>query len=74
VPQTLSKPISIALDEAGEIGPEVTLKAVAAKVNEEDARYLLIGDGDLVESLNDELGLCLPLKRWAARRRRESGS
>jgi 4-hydroxythreonine-4-phosphate dehydrogenase len=53
--------IAIALGDPGGIGPEVALKAVAAELNTGDARFLLIGDGDLIVSLDKALGLNLPL-------------
>jgi 4-hydroxythreonine-4-phosphate dehydrogenase len=54
-------PIAIALGDASGIGPEVTLKAVAAELAADDARYLLIGDAALAETLNKQLGLGLKL-------------
>ena len=43
------------------IGPEVTLKALAADISSE-VRYLLIGDDGILRRLNDQLGLRLPLE------------
>jgi 4-hydroxythreonine-4-phosphate dehydrogenase len=54
--------IAIALGDAGGIGPEVTLKAVAAELARDDARYVLIGDGELLAELNRQLKLNLPLE------------
>ena len=51
--------IAIALGDAGGIGPEVALKAVADELAADDSRYLLIGDESLVRSLNEQLGLRL---------------
>src|SRR5881397_3208603 len=53
--------LAIALGDAGGIGPEVTLKAVAAELPRDDARYLLIGDEGLLSELNRQLKLNLPL-------------
>jgi 4-hydroxythreonine-4-phosphate dehydrogenase len=47
------------LGDAGGIGPEVALKSVASELATDDARYLLIGDQVLVQSLNEQLGLGL---------------
>ena len=53
--------LAIAIGDAGGIGPEVALKAVAAELNADNARYLLIGDAALLQSLNEKLGLRLDL-------------
>lgn len=53
--------IAIALGDAGGIGPEVALKAVAAELAGDETCYLFIGDADLVRRLNTRLGLKLPL-------------
>jgi 4-hydroxythreonine-4-phosphate dehydrogenase len=53
--------VVIALGDPGGIGPEVALKAVAAEWSADDTRYLLVGDGQLLEVLNSQLGLKLPL-------------
>ena len=57
-----SSTIAIALGDAGGIGPEVALKAVAADLSVDDSRYLLIGDESLVHSLNEQLGLRLDIR------------
>lgn len=57
-----SCPIAIALGDAGGIGPEVALKAVAAELSVDDSRYLLIGDESLVHLLNEQLGLRLDIR------------
>lgn len=54
--------IAIALGDPGGIGPEVALKAVAAELGTDDARYLLIGDEAQMQSLNSRLALSLPLE------------
>lgn len=55
------KSIAIALGDAGGIGPEVALKAVAAEWTADDARYVLVGDAELVRALNSELKIGLPI-------------
>jgi 4-hydroxy-L-threonine phosphate dehydrogenase PdxA len=55
------KSIAIALGDAGGIGPEVALKAVAAEWTADDARYVLVGDAELVRALNCELKIGLPI-------------
>ena len=54
--------IGISLGDVTGIGPEVTLKAVAAEAPLDDTRYRLIGDVDHTRQLNDQLGLKLPLQ------------
>jgi len=61
VAQTNPKLIAFALGDAGGIGPEVALKAVAAELDKDDSRYLLIGDAPSLLALNANLGLDLPL-------------
>lgn len=53
--------LAIALGDAGGIGPEVALKAVAAEWNADDALYVLVGDVELVRALNEELKIGLPI-------------
>jgi 4-hydroxythreonine-4-phosphate dehydrogenase len=53
--------VVIALGDAGGIGPEVTLKAIAAELAEDDCRYLLLCDEALVHNLNAQLALKLRL-------------
>jgi len=60
-----SRLIAIALGDAGGIGPEVALKAVAAELATDDSRYLLIGDESLVRLLNEQLGLRLDIRSAA---------
>jgi len=57
--------IGIPLGDVTGIGPEVTLKAIAAEAKNDDARCLLIGDADCVQRLNRKLGLNLPLKQFS---------
>ena len=54
--------ITISLGDITGVGPEVTLKALAAESAKDDFRYLLIGDIDRTQLLNEELGLRLPLE------------
>jgi len=54
--------IGISLGDVTGIGPEVTLKALAAESNSVDARYLLIGDVEHIQTLNRKLGLNLSLE------------
>jgi len=53
--------IGISLGDVTGIGPEVTLKALAAELSADDAQYLIIGDVEHVEALNQRLRLNLPL-------------
>ncbi len=57
--------IGITLGDVTGIGPEVTLKALAAESAADDARYLLIGDENHVRRLNKKLSLNLPLKKFS---------
>jgi len=57
--------LGISLGDATGIGPEVTLKAIAAESATEDYKYLLIGDEGVVQKLNVSLGLNLPLKKFS---------
>lgn len=52
--------IGISLGDVTGIGPEVTLKALAAEPAD-DTRYLLLGDRGCLHRINDTLGLRLPL-------------
>ena len=54
--------IGISVGDVTGIGPEVTLKALAAESAADDTRYLLIGDVEHLRGLNQELGLKLPLQ------------
>jgi 4-hydroxythreonine-4-phosphate dehydrogenase len=57
--------IGITLGDVTGIGPEVALKAVAAEAPTDDRRYLLIGNSDSINRLNQKSGLNLPLKKFA---------
>jgi len=54
--------IGISLGDPTGIGPEVTLKAVAAEAGRDDTRYVLIGDVNQLGKLNTRLHLNLPLE------------
>lgn len=58
--------IAIAMGDAGGIGPEVALKAIAAELHADDCRYILIGDEARVRELDSKLGLKLPLAAGSA--------
>jgi 4-hydroxythreonine-4-phosphate dehydrogenase len=47
------------------IGPEVTLKALAAEAEEDETRYLLIGDAAHTASLYERLSLHFPLQPFS---------
>jgi 4-hydroxythreonine-4-phosphate dehydrogenase len=53
--------IGITLGDVTGIGPEVTLKALAAQQASDETRYLLIGDAGYTRQINEQLGLNLPL-------------
>jgi len=59
--------IGITLGDVTGIGPEVTLKALAAELPRDDTRYLLIGDAGHVHRLNDRFGLALTIEPFGAR-------
>jgi 4-hydroxythreonine-4-phosphate dehydrogenase len=56
--------IAISLGDVTGIGPEVTLKALAAEASSDQFQYLLIGDDASTLRLNQALGLSLPLERF----------
>jgi 4-hydroxythreonine-4-phosphate dehydrogenase len=57
--------IAISLGDVTGIGPEVTLKALAAEADLDDTRYLLIGDGGYTASLWERLRLPWPLRAFS---------
>ena len=59
--------IGISLGDITGIGPEVTLKALAAEAQTDDTRYLLIGDSEHARRLDEQLGLKLPLQNYASK-------
>ena len=54
--------IGISLGDVTGIGPEVALKALALEPEADGTRYLLIGDREHAQRLNEKLGLKLPLQ------------
>jgi 4-hydroxythreonine-4-phosphate dehydrogenase len=57
--------IAISLGDVTGIGPEVTLKALAAEAEQDDTRYLLIGDSGHTSALHERLGLQWPLQPFS---------
>jgi 4-hydroxythreonine-4-phosphate dehydrogenase len=57
--------IGISLGDVTGIGPEVTLKALAASLAGDTTRYLIVGDKEHVRRLDHQLGLRLPLTDFA---------
>ena len=58
--------IGISIGDITGIGPEVTLKALAAQPASHPQRYLIIGDSKLVRQLNNQLGLNLILDNYSS--------
>ncbi len=57
--------IGISAGDVTGIGPEVTLKAIAAVAERKDTKFLLIGDENLLQRLNRKLSLNLPLEKFS---------
>ena len=57
--------MGISLGDVTGVGPEVTLKAIAAEAAADDTRYLLIGDAGVLERVNRQTGLHLPLQPFS---------
>jgi len=57
--------IAVSLGDVTGIGPEVTLKALAAEAPSDQPRFLLIGDDASTLRLNQALGLNLPLQPFS---------
>jgi 4-hydroxythreonine-4-phosphate dehydrogenase len=57
--------IAISLGDVTGIGPEVALKALAAEVDSDDTRYLLIGDSHYARVAYENLGLKLGLRPFS---------
>src|SRR5580658_5586065 len=57
--------IAISLGDVTGIGPEVTLKALAVEAEQDDTRYLLIGDRELTTALHQRIGLSWPLQPFS---------
>jgi len=64
--------IGISLGDPRGVGPEVTLKALAAEAATDETQYLLIGDEQQLSELNHRLQLNLPLQQIAAGDRQSS--
>src|SRR5882724_3919911 len=58
--------IGISLGDVSGIGPEVTLKALAAEAHTDESRYLIIGDPQTLDQVNRRLGVNLPLTPYSA--------
>ncbi|MGA2865659.1 MAG: 4-hydroxythreonine-4-phosphate dehydrogenase PdxA [Verrucomicrobiota bacterium] len=56
--------VGISLGDITGIGPEVTLKALAAEGQSDGTRYLLLGEAERAQALNRQLGLNLPLQTY----------
>src|SRR5437667_12362136 len=57
--------IGISLGDVTGIGPEVTLKALAAEASTDGTRFLVIGDAGYLRRLNERLTLNLPLSEYS---------
>jgi len=68
----MSLRIGISLGDFSGVGPEVTLKAIAANFDSNDTQYFLIGDADQARALNNGygIGLALPASSETKRNQR----
>jgi 4-hydroxythreonine-4-phosphate dehydrogenase len=57
--------LGISLGDITGIGPEVALKSAAAEAKKDNFKYLFIGDGKILQRLNQKLSLNLPLKKFS---------
>ena len=57
----MSQRIAITIGDVTGVGPEVTLKAIAAQLADPEWNYLLIGDQRILDETNSRLGLRVPL-------------
>ena len=57
--------IAISLGDVTGIGPEVTLKALAAEADRDNTRYLLIGDSAYTAAAYERLDLNFPLQPFS---------
>jgi 4-hydroxythreonine-4-phosphate dehydrogenase len=57
--------LGISLGDVTGVGPEVTLKAIAAEAEADRTQYLLIGDEGVLRRANESPGLHLPLQPFA---------
>jgi 4-hydroxythreonine-4-phosphate dehydrogenase len=60
--------IGIGLGDVTGIGPEVALKALAMELPSGDAAYTIIGDREIVQRLNQDLGLGISFAHDSARK------
>jgi len=58
--------LGITLGDVTGIGPEVTLKALAAELPNDSTRYVIVGDHGRVARMNDQLGLGLTIAPYGA--------
>ena len=58
--------IGISLGDVTGVGPEVALKAAAAEAANDEAKYLFIGDEQILTRLNGKFSLNLPLKKFSS--------
>jgi 4-hydroxythreonine-4-phosphate dehydrogenase len=58
--------IGICLGDVTGVGPEVALKALAGEAAHDRQRYLIIGDGRVVEAVNERLGTGLAFTDYRA--------
>jgi 4-hydroxythreonine-4-phosphate dehydrogenase len=57
--------IGISLGDVTGVGPEVALKAAEAEAGRDDAKYLFIGDQNVLTRLNQKLSINLPLEKFS---------
>jgi 4-hydroxythreonine-4-phosphate dehydrogenase len=57
--------IGISLGDVSGIGPEVTIKALAAEAHTDESRYLIIGDPQILDQVNRRFGVNLPLTPYS---------
>jgi 4-hydroxythreonine-4-phosphate dehydrogenase len=58
--------LGISLGDATGVGPEVTLKALAAEAAADETKYLILGDEGVLARLNEKLALRLPLQKFSS--------
>jgi len=58
--------LGISLGDVTGVGPEVTLKALAAEAAVDETKYLLIGDEKVLSQLSESLSLKLPLQKFSS--------
>jgi 4-hydroxythreonine-4-phosphate dehydrogenase len=56
--------IGISLGDITGVGPEVSLKAIAAEAGSDETKYLLVGDEQILRHHNRKLSLDLPLQTF----------